>query len=317
VEGDVNDPDSVDDGQDEGDSGSEIDKSVDASGPGTLYVVSTPIGNMGDFSFRAVEVLKSVTAVLAEDTRHSRHLLDRYEIRVPLISYHEHNEAKTTPQLLRRLLRGESLALVSDAGTPLLSDPGARLVRAAADADVRIVPVPGASAMLAALVTSGLDVGRFTFFGFLTRTGGARGAELDEISSSTRTVVVYESANRVAATLGELEQRGNGERSVVVAREMTKQFEEVRRGTLSQLRAYYEDRPARGEIVLVIGAAAPRVASETVVRERILALRASGLGARDAAARVASELGVSKNAAYRIAQDAGTGSSTDDTEVDQ
>ena len=142
-----------------------------AASPGTLYVVSTPIGNMGDFSFRAVEVLKSVSAVLAEDTRHTRHLLDRYEIETPAMAYHEHNEAKTTPRLVARLEAGESLALVSDAGTPLVSDPGSRLVAAAAAAGVPVVPVPGASALLAALVASGLDVDRFTFFGFLTRPG--------------------------------------------------------------------------------------------------------------------------------------------------
>ena len=270
--------------------------------PGTLYVVSTPIGNMGDFSFRAVEILKSVNVVLAEDTRHSRHLLDRYAIATPLVSYHEHNEAKMTPQIVARLGKGESFALVSDAGTPLISDPGARLVRAAADAGLTITPVPGASALLAALVASALDVERFTFFGFLTRAGGARRAALDEISRIEHTVVLYESPNRLADTLGELEQRGNGERAAVVAREMTKQYEELRRGTLSQLRAYYEDRPPRGELVVVIGGAVRSAPSDDVVRERVQALRASGLSARDAAAAVADELGVSKNVAYRLAQ---------------
>jgi 16S rRNA (cytidine1402-2'-O)-methyltransferase len=149
--------------------------------PGTLYIVSTPIGNMGDFSFRAVEVLQQVAAVLAEDTRHSRHLLDRYDIATPLVPYHEHNEAKATPGLIARLNRGESLALVSDAGTPLLSDPGARLVRAAVEAGVPVSPVPGASALLAALVSSGLELDRFTFYGFLPRKGAARRIVLDEI----------------------------------------------------------------------------------------------------------------------------------------
>ncbi len=271
--------------------------------PGTLYLVSTPIGNMGDFSFRAVEVLKSVNVVLAEDTRHSRHLLDRYEIETPLASYHEHNEAKMTPQVVERLRAGESFALVSDAGTPLLSDPGSRLVKAASEAGIAVTPIPGASALLAALVASGLDVDRFTFFGFLTRTGSDRRSALDEITSTRHTVVVYESPNRLAATLGELEQRGNGARPAAVAREMTKQFEEVRRGTVSQLRAYYEDRTPRGEIVLVIGRAPEQAVSETLVRERVRALRASGLSARDAAASVAEELGVSKNVAYKLAQE--------------
>jgi 16S rRNA (cytidine1402-2'-O)-methyltransferase len=290
LEGDVNEPDEVDAG------------GGDRRDAGTLYVVSTPIGNMGDFSFRAVEVLNAVNAVLAEDTRHSRHLLDRYEIATPLVSYHEHNEAKMTPQIVRRLTAGESFALISDAGTPLLSDPGARLVRAVTEADLSVVPVPGASALLAALVASALDVNRFTFFGFLTRAGGARRAELDEISRSSHTVVLYESANRLADTLGELEQRGTGDRAVVVAREMTKQYEEVRRGTLSQLSAYYRDNPPRGELVVLVAAAPPQAPSDDAIRERVRALRASGLSARDAAAVVAGELGVPKNVAYRLAQ---------------
>lgn len=268
-----------------------------------LYVVSTPIGNMGDFTFRAVEVLKSVATVLAEDTRHTRHLLERYEIATPLASYHEHNEAKTTPALIARLQAGESLALVSDAGTPLLSDPGARLVRAAADAGIQITPIPGASALLTALVASALDLDRFTFFGFLTRSGGERRRELDEITSLRHTVVLYESPNRLASTLGELEQRGNAARPAVVAREMTKQYEEVRRGTVGELRAYYEDRQPRGEIVLMIGAAADVEVGEAEVRDRVMALRASGVSARDAAATVAAELGVSKKIAYRMAME--------------
>ncbi|HKH92400.1 MAG TPA: 16S rRNA (cytidine(1402)-2'-O)-methyltransferase, partial [Gemmatimonadaceae bacterium] len=190
---------------------------------GTLFVVSTPIGNMGDFSFRAVETLRSVAAVLAEDTRHTRHLLDRYEIEVPLVAYHEHNEAKATPGLVARLLRGESLALVSDAGTPLLSDPGARLVRAAADAGVRVSPIPGASALLAALVTSGLDVDRFTFFGFLARKGVERRAAIDELVDLRHTAVLYEAPNRVADTLAQLAEAGAGDRATIVARELTKQ----------------------------------------------------------------------------------------------
>ena len=271
-------------------------------GAGTLYVVSTPIGNMGDFSFRAVETLKRVGLVLAEDTRHTRHLLDRYEIATPSTSYHEHNEAKMTPSLVARLLRGESMALVSDAGTPLLSDPGARLVRAAIDAGVVVVPIPGSSALLAALVASGLDAGRFTFFGFLTRSGAERRATLDEITSMRHTAVLYEAPNRLAATLTELEERGNGGRRAAVAREMTKQFEELRRGTVHELRAYYEGSPPRGEIVLLIEGAVDEPVSDELVRERVRALRASGMSARDAATSVAGSLGVSRRVAYRLAQ---------------
>ena len=271
--------------------------------PGTLFVVSTPIGNMGDFSFRAVETLKSVGLILAEDTRHTRGLLERYDIATPMASYHEHNEAKATPGLVARLAAGESLALVSDAGTPLLSDPGARLVAAAIDAGISVVPIPGASALLAALVASGLDAERFTFFGFLTRSGAERRDALDEITEVRHTAVLYESPNRVAATLGELEQRGNGDRPAVVAREMTKQFEEVRRGTVKELRAYYEDNPPRGEVVLVLGAALVVAPSDDMVRERVRGLREKGMSTRDVAALVAEELGVPKRLAYRLAQE--------------
>jgi 16S rRNA (cytidine1402-2'-O)-methyltransferase len=272
---------------------------------GTLYVVSTPIGNMGDFSFRAVEVLGAANGILAEDTRHTRHLLDRYEIPTPAIAYHEHNEAKMTPGLVARLVAGESLALVTDAGTPLISDPGARLIAAAIRAGVSVVPVPGASAVLAALVASGLDAERFTFFGFLTRSGSARRSALDEIATLRHTSVLYEAPNRVVATLAEIERLGGGSRSAAVAREMTKQFEEVRRGTVGELRAYYEDKPPRGEIVLVIGAAVPVEASDELVRDRVRALRAAGMSARDASAQVSGELGVPKRVAYRFAQEAG------------
>ncbi len=191
---------------------------------------------------------------------------------------------------------------MSDAGTPLLSDPGARLVRAAIDAGIDVIPIPGSSALLAALVASGLDANRFTFFGFLTRSGSDRRAALDEITTMRHTVVLYEAPNRLAATLAELEARGNGGRSAVVAREMTKQFEEVRRGTLSELRAYYQERPPRGEIVLLIGGALNEPVSDELIRTRVRALRDAGMSARDAAASVADSLGVSKRVAYRFAQ---------------
>jgi 16S rRNA (cytidine1402-2'-O)-methyltransferase len=268
-----------------------------------LYVVSTPIGNMGDFSFRAVDTLKRVDLVLAEDTRHTRHLLDRYEIETPMLAYHEHVEARLAPVLVRRLTSGESLAIVTDAGTPLLSDPGARLVRAAIDTDVRVVPVPGASALLAALVASGLSADRFTFYGFLPRTGRDRRRTLDEIVAADHTSVVYESPARLVDTLGELEALGAGTRQAVVAREMTKQFEEVKRGTLSDLRAYYGDTPPKGEIVLVIDAGPAVMVNDELVRERVRSALATGLSARDAAATVARELGVSRRVAYRMAQE--------------
>ena len=270
---------------------------------GTLFVVSTPIGNMGDFSFRAVETLRTVTAVLAEDTRHTRHLLDRYEIDVPLIAYHEHNEAKTTPGLVARLIEGESFALVSDAGTPLLSDPGARLVRAAAESGIQVSPIPGASALLAALVASGLDVDRFTFLGFLARKGADRRAAIDEIASAKHVVALYEAANRVADTLAELAEAGAGARATVVARELTKQYEELRRGTVAELAAYYGQTPPRGEVVILIAGRIPEATSEDELRARANALRAEGRSARDIAAALSAEFGAPRNLAYRLAHE--------------
>ncbi len=272
--------------------------------PGTLYVVSTPIGNMGDFSFRAVEVLKSVAAVLAEDTRHSRHLLDRYDIATPLMPYHEHNEAKATPALVARLQAGESFALVSDAGTPLLSDPGARLVHAAAEAGIQVSPVPGASALLSALVASGVEADRFTFYGFLPRKGKERRAVIEEIAGLRHAAVIYEAPSRVGDTLAELAAAGAGERATAVGRELTKQYEEVRRGTLGALATYYVEAPPRGEVVIVIaGGSAPAGATEAELRARAAELRAEGMSPRDVAASLSADLGAPRNLAYRLAHE--------------
>lgn len=273
--------------------------------PGRLYVVSTPIGNLGDLTHRAVTTLRAVSVVLAEDTRHSRPLLDRYEVRVPLEAYHEHNEASATPRVLARLEGGEDVALISDAGTPLLSDPGARLVRAAIAAGVAVVPIPGASALLAALVGSGLDVERFTYFGFLARKGGARTGAIAELVALAHTAVVYEAPSRVAATLADIAAAGGGDRATVVARELTKQFEEFRRGTVRELAEYYAESPPRGEVVIVIGGggAAPPAPDEDTLRRRARALHAEGASVRDVAAALAAELGAPRNVAYRLAQE--------------
>jgi 16S rRNA (cytidine1402-2'-O)-methyltransferase len=270
---------------------------------GRLHVVSTPIGNLGDFSFRAIEVLRAVSLILAEDTRHSRTLLDRYEIRTPVASYHQHNEAKMTPLIVQRLRSGEDIALISDAGTPLLSDPGARLVRAAIDADIAIIPIPGASALLPALIASGIDAEPFTFYGFLARKGRERDTTLAELVSLRHTAVLYEAPARVAETLSDLADRGAGERLAAVAREMTKQYEEVRRGTVSVLRAYYQEAPPRGEVVIVLAGAESRVADESDVRARARALVAEGQSARDVVARLVAELGVPRNRAYAIVEE--------------
>lgn len=259
---------------------------------------------MGDFSFRGVEVLQSVSVVLAEDTRHSRHLLERYAIATPMRAYHEHNEARQVPRVLTELAAGQDVALVSDAGTPLVSDPGARLVRAAIDAGYAVVPVPGASAVLAALVASGLPAQPFTFIGFLARSGAERTRQLALVSESPVTVVLYEAPGRVAATLQALVERTEATREAVVARELTKVHEEVRRGTLAELAAYYSGTPPKGEVVLVIAGAPPRApdASELVARAR--ELRGQGYSARDTAAALVREFAAPRNEAYRLAQEA-------------
>lgn len=274
-----------------------------AATPGTLHIVSTPIGNLGDLSPRAVETFGAVAAILAEDTRHSRVLLDRHGIRTPLVSHHEHNEAERTPGFVARLLAGESLALISDAGTPLLSDPGARLVRAAIAAGVPVSPVPGPSALLAALAGAGLDAERFTFYGFLARKGKERGATLAAVVALPHTAVLYEAPTRLAGTLRALADAGAEDRQAVVARELTKQFEEFRRGTVRELAAYYEAQEPRGEFVLLVEGALPAVADEATLRARAAELRASGMSARDVVQDLMETAGAPRNLAYRIAHE--------------
>ena len=268
---------------------------------GTLFLVSTPIGNLGDMSHRAVEVLTSAALVVAEDTRHSRRLLEHYRISTPLSSYHEHNEAKETPRLIARLRAGDSIALISDAGTPLISDPGSRLVAAALDAEVPVVPIPGASSVMAALVASGLPLERFTFFGFLPRKGRERAEIMIEIVESRGTVVLFEAPNRVAATLDALVEAGAGERQAVVARELTKRFEEFKRGSVAGLANVYGKADPKGEVVLVIAGAEERIVSESDLNEAAKKLRESGRSPRDVMDYLVSALGASRNAAYKIA----------------
>ena len=270
---------------------------------GALYVVSTPIGNLADMTLRGIETLRAVSIVLAEDTRHSRKLLEHFEIATPLVAHHEHNEAKSTPGLVLRMQRGESMAIITDAGTPLLSDPGARLVAAAIEGGVRVVPIPGASALLAALVAAGLPAERFTFFGFLDRKGKDRERSILTIRGLGHTAVLYESPNRVADTLAELRESGLGARRAAVARELTKQFEELRRGTVEELARYYADASPRGEIVIVIEGGRHEAPTEESMRERARALRAGGASSRDIVAVLTEELGASRNVAYRLAHE--------------
>jgi 16S rRNA (cytidine1402-2'-O)-methyltransferase len=218
--------------------------------PGTLYVVSTPIGNLGDITHRALHILGNVDVIAAEDTRTSRVLLDHYGITTPLVSCFIQNELRRIPELVQRLKAGGSVAVVSDAGTPGISDPAFALVRAALQEGSQVVPVPGASAMLAALVASGLPTERFVFEGFLPHKKG-RKTRIGQIAGEPRTVVLYESPHRIERTLSDLGD-AIGDRRAVLARELTKKFEEMRRGTVQELLEGVRAVPPRGEIVLII-----------------------------------------------------------------
>ena len=228
-----------------------------AAAPGTLYIVATPIGNLQDMSHRALEVLRSVSLIAAEDTRTTRVLLDHYGITTPTVSYHSHNEVRRVPQLLERLAEGSSVAVVSDAGTPGISDPAGVVVRAALDRGFSVVPIPGPTALVAALVVSGLRTDRFVFEGFLPVKKGRR-TRLNELAKEERTIVLYESPHRVERTIRELLE-ALGDRRVVLARELTKMFEEHFRGMLSDAAVHLAEKKPRGEYVIVVeGVEAPK-----------------------------------------------------------
>ena len=270
----------------------------------TLYIVATPIGNLSDTSRRALEVLGSVDDVLAEDTRRTRVLMDHFDLHTPLTSLHEHNEASRIAGVLDRLNAGQCLALVSDAGTPLLSDPGERLVRTVVEAGHNVVPIPGPSAILTALVGAGFPTVPFTFHGFVPRKTGPRSDLLERIVGASETSVVFEAPGRLGALLADLGELAGEERQVVVAREMTKIHEEFFRGTMGDAASYYAERPPRGEITVVVS---PRVEEETeqrvdaaAARALAQALLAEGLTPSRAAREVSSRLGIAKNMAYEI-----------------
>jgi 16S rRNA (cytidine1402-2'-O)-methyltransferase len=270
-------------------------------GEGTLYIVATPIGNLGDMTQRAIDTLRSADLVLAEDTRKTRVLLDHFGIKTRMVASHEHNEARTVPLVIEQLRNRKSVAVVTDAGTPLISDPGSRLVQAVRAAGFRVSPVPGPSALTAALSAAGLDTTRFTFLGFLPRSGRERRDAIALISTLSHTAVLYEAPSRVAATLRDLIAAGAADRRCVVARELTKIFEELREGTVEELAAYYADSSPRGEVVILLAGAESKPFDEIELQIRVKALREAGLSARDAAAQVSSETGVSRNAIYRMA----------------
>ncbi len=269
---------------------------------GTLYVVATPLGNLGDLSPRAADTLTRVAAVAAEDTRHSKPLLHHAGSRAELISFHAHSSARALERILRILSKGGDVALITDAGTPAISDPGVELVAAARERGIPIVTIPGPTAVAASLSVSGISGDRYLFLGFLPRKGSDRRRLLLTAASSEWTVVVFESPNRVTQLLADLIEVCGPERQVAVSRELTKVFEETRSGTLQDLSEHYAQAPPRGEVTVVVaGTGKPRADEPRVdPSDRAKALLASGLSRKDVAERVAEETGISRNAAYRL-----------------
>lgn len=268
---------------------------------GTLFVVATPIGNYADLSPRARDVLAAVAVIAAEDTRHTRGLLSRIGVESRLIAYHEHNEEQRVPDLIARLGSGESVALVSDAGTPLVSDPGWRLVSAAQRAGIEVVPVPGACAAIVALSASGLPTDRFVFEGFLPRRDAARATRLEELRSEQRTLVLYEAVHRVAATLAALVEAFGGARRAAIARELTKVHEQIAVGTLAELAARLDkDIPTLGEFVIVVAGAAGGHSASEVEAQRVYGVLAAELEPAKALKLAAEITGLSRNELYRL-----------------
>jgi 16S rRNA (cytidine1402-2'-O)-methyltransferase len=286
---------------------------------GTLSVVATPIGNLGDLTVRAVDVLRAADLVLAEDTRRTGRLLAHVGSTSPQRSLHEHNERARIDEIVARLREGASVALVTDAGTPLVSDPGLALVRACIEAGVPVVPIPGASAVLAALVVSGIASDRMAFDGFLPRRGRARTQRLAELAREPRTTVIFLAPHRAAEDLADLAEACGTDREAALCRELTKLHEDVRRGTLAELRAGVEDG-VRGELTLVIAGAEPQdppTLADTDAVAEVAARVAEGTSTRDAVAEVAAELGVRRRDLYAAVTEAGPSTQRADGAADR
>ncbi len=272
--------------------------------PGMLYLVPTPIGNLGDISERCRQTLAEADFIAAEDTRVSLKLLNHLGLKKPLVSYYEHNRAESGQRILERLLAGETCALVSDAGSPAISDPGEDLVRLCAENGVTVCAIPGPCALVTALSVSGLPTGRFTFEGFLTMNKKNRREHLESLRSEQRTMIFYEAPHKLLATLSDLAAVFGGDRKISLCRELTKLHEEIYRTTIEQALAHYQSQPPRGEFVLVVEGAQPPEAPEYTLEDAVamvLAQIEEGLSRKDAARAVAAQTGFSKNTLYDAA----------------
>ncbi len=271
--------------------------------PGVLYLVATPIGNLDDISYRAVKVLESVDFIAAEDTRHSLKLLNHLGISKPMTSYFEHNIRQKGEYIMNRILQGETAALISDAGTPAISDPGEDIVKLCHEYGVRAIPIPGAVAGINALVCSGLSTSRFSFEGFLSVNKKSRAEHLESVKRSTYTLIFYEAPHKLRNTLRDM-LSAFGDRRITIARELTKKYEEIRLTTLSDAVAYYEENEPKGEFVLVIEGCAPEEAKEEnqllalSILEHLAFYTTQGIDKKEAMKRVAEERGVSKREIY-------------------
>lgn len=273
---------------------------------GTLYIVATPIGNLGDITLRAVETLKQVDLIACEDTRHTRKLLSHLGINKLTLSYHEHNEVERSAELLRELKNGRSIALVTDAGTPAISDPGFRMGKLAAEANIDVVPIPGPSAVVTALSAAGLPTDAFFFGGFLPARSGERSRRLHEVASISATLVFYEAPHRLLRTLSDCLDI-LGDRHGAVARELTKIHEEIVRGRISDLISDFKANPPKGELVLLIDRGTGEETakdSRTTLAERVAELESAGQDHRSALKQAAREFGLNRSEAYRALQHA-------------
>ena len=270
---------------------------------GVLYIVATPIGNLEDITLRALRMLKEVDLIAAEDTRHTRHLLDHYGIKTALTSYHEHNERAKAQNLVERLLRGDSIALVSDAGTPAISDPGHRLVVAALLAGIRVTPIPGAAALAAVISASGLPSDRFVFEGFLSAKKQEKKKKLQKLQSEVRTLIFYEAPHRLKESLQDLLQVF-GDRQIVVAREVTKVHEEFLRGTINAVSEQIANREVKGEITIVVqGSPSVAEVSDEEIEAEIRRLAGAGMGVKAISELLGERYDLSKRGVYRLALD--------------
>jgi len=270
---------------------------------GKLYICPTPIGNLGDITLRVLETLKSADLIAAEDTRHTQKLLNHFEIKTPLTSYHEHNKRDKGAYLLNKLQRGENIALVSDAGTPAISDPGEDLVKLCIENDVEVVPLPGATAVTTALTASGLPTARFTFEGFLATNKKRRKSHLESVKSDPRTLIFYEAPHKLKSTLADMFE-AFGDRNIVLARELTKKFEEFDRTTISAAITKYEEAAPRGEFVLVVegfvGRDAPGTPSDEEIASELQSLISQGFSGNDASKQLSKQYNLPKRDIYTI-----------------